>query len=59
MNNGQTRLPNGPVRDLPPKSPGNRRHMSTASTKIKRGEVKIYFESVDIRVVNRIQNSQH
>ncbi|CAF3983151.1 unnamed protein product, partial [Rotaria sordida] len=39
MNNEQTRLPNEPLRDLPPKSPGSRRVMPKVPTKIKRGEV--------------------
>jgi hypothetical protein len=44
MNNEQTRSSNDVIHALPPKSPGNRRHMPAASTKVKRGEVKIYFE---------------
>jgi len=44
MNNEQNRFSNDVVRDLPPKSPGHRRFIPTIPTKVKRGEVKIYFE---------------
>ncbi|CAF3479645.1 unnamed protein product [Adineta steineri] len=39
VSNDQSRISNNAVRDLPPKSPGNRRHTTTTTTKIKRGEV--------------------
>jgi len=44
INNEQTQFSNDVVRDLPPKSPGNRRFIPTIPTKVKRGEVKIYFK---------------
>jgi len=44
MNNEQTRYSNDILRDLPPKSPGARRLMTTIPTKVQRGEVNIYSE---------------
>jgi hypothetical protein len=35
------------TRDLPPKSPGNKRVIPIMPTKVNRGEVKIHFECND------------
>jgi hypothetical protein len=59
MNNEQTRFPNDSLRDLPPKSPANKRRIPIIPTKAKRGEVKIDFECEDMCVPNRIWNIPH
>lgn len=43
INNEQNRVSSDIVRDLPPKSPGNRRTVPTLPPKVKRGEVKSCF----------------
>lgn len=48
MTNEQSQFSIDAARDLPPKSPGSRHAIPT---KVKRGEVKIYFECND-RCVN-------
>ena len=47
MSNEQNQFAIDTVRDLPPKSPSNRRTMPIIPTKIRRGEVKIDFECND------------